>query len=121
MLPQNRVAARFFGLVEQPIGGFDQVTDTVVIPFGNATADGQINHVVIKKGVLNADPDPFGHLVAFVEGRVRHYNQKLFTAIAAQKIGLAEVIADDPDGFHQHLIASLMAKAVIDGFSDPDP
>ena len=78
MLPQNRVAARFFGLVEQSVGAFDQFADAAVIPFGDAAADGQIDGIVVEAGVFNLDADPFGHPIALFEIGVRHHDQKFF-------------------------------------------
>src|SRR3990167_9415737 len=113
----NPVATIILAAVKRPVGTVDGAFQPIVLlEFADPHTDGDRDGLAVETPALLHQrlPDPLGTRPRLLQAGIRKNRQKLLAAPARDQILAAQLSLDRVRHLHQHLVADLVAVAVVD-------
>src|SRR3990167_6346663 len=113
----NPVAAIILAAVKRPVCTVDGAFQPIVLlEFADPHTDGDRDGLAVETPALLHQrlPDPLGTCPRLLQAGIRKNRQKLLAAPARNQILAAQLSLDRVRHLHQHLVADLVAVAVVD-------
>ncbi len=114
------------GAVQRLIGPLHHIGQRLALAVQHREADGNGDidaaRALLDRERLTGDraPQPLGHHAGDMQIGFRHHDHELLAAVAAGQIDAADRLADTHGEFPEHVVAGVMAIAVIDRLEEVD-